>query len=218
MKYFFLSLLVLSLLVVGIFGLRGRKSPHAPIEIFPDMDRQDKILSQKPSTFFHDGSGARLPVLETLPHASDDGVFPVEFGAGMTGYYYTGTEDDYWGNGLPDELELGSGSIESFLRRGEDRYNISCTPCHGASGDGKGITSFYGIPGIANLHTFPREMYPDGKMFNIITHGKGGMGGYGAVLPVRDRWAIVAYVRALQTALKTPVADTPEQESPTASN
>lgn len=218
MKYFFLSLIILTVLVLGIFGFRGQLSAKAPLEIFPDMDRQDKILSQKPSPFFHDGMGSRLPALGTLPHASDDGVFPLEFGAGMPGYYYTGTDDDYWGNGLPGELAVDGDNIEAFLRRGRDRYNISCTPCHGKSGDGKGIASFYGVPGIANLHTFPREMYPDGKMFDVITHGKGGMGGYGSVLPVRDRWAVIAYVRALQTALKTPVEGAGAQDSPTASN
>jgi mono/diheme cytochrome c family protein len=218
MKYFFLSLIIISVLVLGIFGFRGRKSTSAPIEIFPDMDRQDKVLSQKPSNFFRDSMGSRLPVPESLPHASDDGVFPIEFGAGMLGYYYTGTDDDYWGNGLPEELALGAENIEAFLRRGESRYSISCTPCHGMAGDGKGIASYYGVPGIANLHTFPRTMYPDGKMFDVITHGKGGMGGYGAALPVRDRWAIIAYVRALQTAFKTPVAESGTQDSPTASN
>ena len=218
MKYFFLSLAILTVLVPGIFGFRGRMSTKAPLEIFPDMDRQDKILGQSTSHFFRDGLGSRLPVPESLPHATDDGVFPVEFGSGMADYYHTGTEDDFWGNGLPGELALNAENIGTFLRRGRERYEISCTPCHGMTGDGKGITSYYGIPGIANLHTFPREMYPDGKMFNIITHGKGGMGGYGAVLPVRDRWAIVAYVRALQTAAKTSVADTADQNPPTASN
>ena len=145
-------------------------------------------------------------------------MFPIEFGAGLTGYYYTGTEDDYYGNGMPAELELDGENIESFLRRGQERFNISCTPCHGASGDGKGIASYYGFPGIANLHTFPREAYPDGKMFSIITLGKGQMGAYGSVLPVRDRWAIVAYIRALQTAKKTGVAAAANEQSSTASN
>lgn len=218
MKYFFLSLFLVCVLVVGIFGFRGQKFHQPPREIFPDMDVQDKIMGQADSTFFRDGLGSRPPVPGSLPHASDDGVFSIEFGAGMTGYYYTGTEDDYYGNGLPTELALGEENIESFLRRGQERYNISCTPCHGSSGDGKGITSFYGVPGIANLHTFPREGYPDGKLFSMITNGKGQMGAYGSVLPVRDRWAIVAYVRALQTAMKTEVADTANEQSSTASN
>ena len=218
MKYFFLSLFLLSILVVGVFGFRGQKFHKGPIEIFPDMDVQDKILDQAGSPFFHDGLGSRPPVPGSLPHASDDGVFPLEFGAGMTGYFYTGTDDEFFGNGLPSELALDGDNIEAFLRRGRDRYEISCTPCHGSSGDGKGITSYYGIPGIANLHTFPREGYPDGKMFYMITHGKGGMGAYGSVLPVRDRWAIVAYIRSLQTAFKTEAPAADAATSPTASN
>ena len=219
MKYFFLSLFLVCVLVVGIFGFRGQKFHRTPLEIFPDMDVQDRINYQTDSTFFSDGLGARPPVPGSLPHATDDGVFPIEFGAGMTGYYYTGTEDDYYGNGMPKELALDGENVESFLRRGQERYEIHCAICHGSSGDGKGITSYYGVPGIANLHTFPRDAYPDGKMYSIITLGKGQMGAYGSVLPVRDRWAIVAYVRALQTAKKTGVADaTPEPSSTTASN
>jgi hypothetical protein len=218
MKYFFLSLFLVCVLVVGIFGFRGQKFHKSPLEIFPDMDVQDRVNNQTGSNFFADGLGSRPPVPGSLPHATDDGVFPIEFGAGMTGYYHTGTEDDYYGNGMPSELGLDGGNIESFLRRGQERYTISCLPCHGASGDGKGITSYYGVPGIANLHTFPREGYPDGKMFSIITLGKGQMGAYGSVLPVRDRWAIVAYIRALQAAKKTGVADGATEQSSTASN
>ena len=77
MKYFFLAFIGLIVLTIGIFGFRGSKSSKTPIEIFPDMDRMDFVKGQKPSDFFHDGLGARLPVAGTVPHSSDDGVFPV---------------------------------------------------------------------------------------------------------------------------------------------
>jgi mono/diheme cytochrome c family protein len=219
LKYFFLAFALAALLVVGIFGLRGQKFTRPPLQVFPDMDVQDKVLGQEPSRFFANGMGSRLPVGGTLPHASDDGVFPVEFGEGMDGYYYTGAIDDYFGNGLPaGDLDLDAGSIAAFLRRGEERYDISCAPCHGSSGNGKGITSFYGLAGIANLHEprFGRDQYPDGRMYHVITNGQGLMGGYGATLPVRDRWAIVAYVRALQAAKVA--GDASAESPPTASN
>lgn len=221
MKFFFLALFLLCVLAVGIFGFRGAISSARPIEVFPDMDRQDKILGQATSAFFEDGQGARMPVLGSIPHSSDDGVFPVEFGAGRTGYYYTGTLEDYYANGMPEELELTADNVEAFLRRGKERYDISCKVCHGLSGDGKGVTSFYGIAGIANLHEarFGSDQYPDGRIFEVITKGKGLMGSYGASVPVRDRWAIVAYVRALQNAMKAGAAPEVAPEEPsTASN
>lgn len=203
-KYFLLSLALICVLVVGVFGFRGQKFHKRPIILFPDMDRQDKVMGQEPSDFFSDGLGSREPVMGTVVHASDDGLFPVEFGEGRSGYYYTGSIDDYYANGLPAELDLSGDTIEPFLRRGEERFGIYCAVCHGEAGDGKGITSAYGIPGIANLHVFPRKDYPDGRLFDVITNGKGNMSGYKANIPVRDRWAIVAYVRALQTAAKAP--------------
>lgn len=205
-KYFLFSLLLMCVLVVGVFGFRGQKFSKRPLEVFPDMDVQDKVLGQEASGFFRDGMGARRPVPGTVVHASDDGLFPVEFGEGRDGYYYTGAVGDYYGNGLPEELGLEAGGIEAFLRRGRERYTISCQPCHGASGDGQGVTSRYGIPGIANLHLFPRGEYPDGRLYDVITNGKGQMGAYKSSIPVRDRWAIVAYIRALQTAQKAPAA------------
>lgn len=219
MKYFFLALTLLCVLVVATFGFRGEIKTTRPLEVFPDMDVQDKILGQADSAFFRDGQGSRDPVPGSIPHAGDDGVFPLEFSTGRSGYYYTGAIDDYFGNGMPEELHLNADNVEAFLRRGRDRYSISCAPCHGDSGDGKGVASYYGLPGIANLHVHPRESSPDGRIFDVITNGKGQMGSYGASLPVRDRWAIIAYIRALQSAMKAPAtADAAPQSSSTASN
>lgn len=208
MRYFFLAYALIALLVVGIFGLRGQKFTKPPFRIFPDMDEQDKIKAQKPSGFFADGLGSRLPIAQTQPRGfnpegerSIGGIPEHEFG-GQSGYYYTGEVGDYYGTGMPEELGLTPENASELIQRGKERYGIYCAVCHGSSGDGQGITANYGVPGIANLQlpTFNAETYPDGRMYHTITYGKGMMSGYGYNIPVRDRWAIVAYIRTLQAA------------------
>ena len=210
MRYFFLAYALIALTVVGIFGLRGQKFSKPPIRIFPDMEEQDKLRAQKPDPFFADGHGGRLPVTQTQPRGFNPegetvigGIPEYEFG-GQTGYYYTGHVGDYFGNGMPPELKLTSESAAALIRHGKERFNIYCAVCHGVSGNGQGITSIYGVPVAANpnakLNSGSQETYPDGRLFETITNGKGLMSGYGYNVPVRDRWAIVAYIRTLQTA------------------
>jgi len=214
MRYFFLTYAIIAVLVVGIFGLRGQKFSKPPLRLFPDMDEQDRLQAQEPSHFFPDGQGARHPVQETQPRGFSPGgereiggVPQYEFG-GEAGYYFTGHIGDYFGTGMPEELELTTDNAGALIRRGQERYGIYCAVCHGESGDGMGITSQYGVPGIANLHLDPYKLptYPDGRMFEVITNGKGQMGAYGYNIPVRDRWAIIAYVRTLQAAKEAQTA------------
>ncbi len=214
MRYFFLIYALIAVLVVGIGGFRGQHFTKPPVQVFPDMDNQDKLKAQSPSTFFADRQGARLPVAETQPRGFNEegatligGIPEYEFG-GQPGYYYTGHVGDYFGNGMPEELELTADTAAALIRRGEERYGIFCSVCHGAAGDGLGVTSKYGVPGIANFHLdpFKSATYPDGRMFEVITNGKGMMGSYGANIPVRDRWAIIAYVRTLQAAKEAATA------------
>ncbi|MDA7888511.1 cytochrome c [Akkermansiaceae bacterium] len=208
MKYFFLAYLAVALLVVGIGGFRGDKFSRAPIEVFPDMDNQDKLKGQKPDGFFADGMGSRLPVMGTVPRNADSGLLPIEFGAGRSGYYFTGALGDKYGNGMPKELKLAAKEDSAaLLSRGREMYDVNCAICHGESGNGKGvINQFEGqMKGnIANLlgEPFQQATAPDGYIFEVISNGKGLMGGYKHNLPVRDRWAIVAYLRSLQASAK----------------
>jgi mono/diheme cytochrome c family protein len=97
-----------------------------------------------------------------------------------------------------------------LMERGQQRFQINCSPCHGPDGDGKGITSKYGMIGMANFHDKRLIDMADGEIFNTITHGKNLMGAYGANVEVEDRWAIIAYVRALQRSQLATADDVPE--------
>lgn len=208
-RYFLIIFTILAVLVMGIFGFRGRKFRDTPVRLIPDMEVNDKLKAQQPSAFFEDGVGSRPMVPGTIVHAADESIYPIEFGEGRDGYYYNGRFGDFYGNGLPKELELNSENAEAFLNRGQERYGIYCAVCHGEAGDGAGITSKYGIAGIANLHApnYARDQFPDGRLYDVITNGKGNMGAYGYNIPVRDRWAIVSYVRALQNAKNIPLSE-----------
>ena len=220
MKYFFLVFTAVVILVIGIFGVRGQKFSRPPIRIFPDMDEQDEVKEQVPDDFFADGMGARMPVAGTYPRgflpdgAGELGGIPVYGFGGGTGYYDTGKLGEAYGNGMPEELGLTEENIGGFLRRGQERFAIYCSRCHGESGDGNGITNRFGVPVAvnpnANLAALSPETYPQGQLFETITKGKGNMRPYADKIPVRDRWAIVAYIRALQIARQAPYEEVKE--------
>lgn len=202
MRYFFLAFALIAVLVVSLLGFRGQKFSSTPIRLFPDMDDQDKVKSQTHNDFFADGMGSRKPVAGTVPRGFADGS---EYNFGnSTAYTHTGRFGDAYGDGMPKSLKLTAETTPGFLRHGEERYNISCMPCHGKSGNGKGTVAVVGIPTVPSLMSFPKGKYPDGQMFETISKGKGLMSGYGYNIPTDDRWAIIAYVRALQTAREVP--------------
>jgi hypothetical protein len=206
MRWFFLILILVTVVAVVGYGRRSDTFTQPPLELFNDMDRQYKLKYQKPSDFFANGQGARVPVVGTIPMGyraplgKDDDLSVIEGGFSRgSGYYDTGRIGDYFGDGMPEELEID----EEFLARGRERYEINCSPCHGNSGNGQGIVSRYWmIPPTANLVDFKMnpmaKSMPDGQIFWTITHGKGLMGPYKGIVNVPDRWAITAYVRALQ--------------------
>ncbi|MEO0018498.1 MAG: hypothetical protein RLZZ522_1781 [Verrucomicrobiota bacterium] len=238
MRYFFLIYAIIAVLVVGIFGFRGEKFSKPPIRIFPDMDEQDVLRAQKPEPFFANGMGSRLPVPQTFPRGFNEnglreigGIPEQEFGGG-TGYYYTGQVGDYYGTGMPEELKLTADNTDDLIRRGREVYTINCALCHGPAGDGQGITTTYGVPvattatanGRLNLHSQDldapagRIFYPDGRLFETITKGKGMMGAYGPNIAIRDRWAVIAYLHTLQAAKAAmpPAPEPPKAEAPKA--
>jgi mono/diheme cytochrome c family protein len=196
MRYFLLGFSLLALAVISIAGCRGSFSRQPPIELFPDMDRQPKVRPQTVSRFFPDGLGSRLPVPGTVARGTAYQDTPVNTGRhpGSTNFVET----------LPVPV------TEWMLARGRERYDIYCTVCHGAAGDARGVTARYQMVGIANFHEPRLVTMPDGEIFNTITYGKNLMGAYGAQIEIPDRWAIIAYLRALQRARLATPDDVPE--------
>lgn len=221
LRYFFIGFTLLLLLLVSMTGLRGWKSKRPPIEIFPDMVRQAKYKSQTESSFYADDRSARPHAAGTVPmgyvlpeskksatEVEEDIAGPyknIHFSGSPT-YRETGRMGTQWGTGIPFEV------TPAIMQRGAERYAINCAVCHGATGQGNGITSKYGLNSIANLHQQRIHDMADGEIFNTITWGKNTMMGYGSNLQVSDRWAIICYLRALQRSQNATLGDVPPEE------
>jgi hypothetical protein len=208
MRYF-LAIFVLAIaVVVGVLGFRGTHFRKPPLYIFPDMEFQLKLRPQKENGFFTNGLTSQLQIPGTVARSTplktaSGPVYPFEDSPVNTGHI-TGTTNFIENNPMPITAEL--------LRRGQQRFTINCTPCHGATGEGKGITQKIGAMAVvANLHDKRIVELPDGELFFVISNGRNLMGSYGANVTVEDRWAIVAYLRALQLSRLGAVDDLPQE-------
>ncbi len=208
MRYFFLFLLLSIVAVVGVLGFRGTHFRKPPLYIFPDMEWQLKLRPQKPNGFFANGISSQPQVPGTIargtPVLTTDGpVYPYVDAPVNTGMA-SGTTNFVATNPLPITAAL--------LKRGQQRFTINCSPCHGQLGDGNGITKKIGAMAIvANLHDKRIVEMGDGELFYVITNGRNNMGAYGPNVTVGDRWAIVAYLRALQLAQLGSLDDVPPE-------
>jgi mono/diheme cytochrome c family protein len=121
-------------------------------------------------------------------------------------YYDTGKMGDHWGTGFPIDI------TPDVMRRGRERFSITCAMCHGATAAGNGITKQYGLATVVTLQDDRIRGMADGEIFNTITNGKNTMMAYGSILTVNDRWAVIAYLRALQRSQNASVNDVPQNE------
>jgi mono/diheme cytochrome c family protein len=124
--------------------------------------------------------------------------------SGGTDYFNTGKMGDQWGTGLPLPV------TRELMERGQQRFNITCAMCHGGAAGGNGITKQYGLATVVSLQDDRLRKMSDGEIFNTITNGKNTMMAYGPNIVVTDRWAIIAYLRALQRSQHATSADVPE--------
>jgi mono/diheme cytochrome c family protein len=205
MRIFLSCFAIVIVLVLAIAGTRGSLTRRTPLEVFPDMDRQLRLRPQTPNGFFANGRSSQefVPgtVARSTPIQTASGpVYPYEIHPVNTGRQ-PGTTNFVDLNPLVVNLEL--------LHRGRERYTIHCSPCHGTLGDGNGITKKYGMAVVGNLHDKRIVEMPDGEIFNTASYGKGLMQGYAGQVELADRWAIVAYVRALQLARLGTTNDVP---------
>ncbi|HEX9952679.1 MAG TPA: cytochrome c [Rubricoccaceae bacterium] len=196
----------IALLVVlaALPGCRGMKSGKPPIHPNLNMDFQQRLEAQEPNAFFADNAAQREPVAGTVRRGwlRTTANAPFHYGRDASGAYV---------DEIPVEV------TGALLARGQNRYGIYCTPCHGLAGDGRGIVAVgnggqgYGFA-VPSYHTEGLKARPDGYVYDVILNGVNTMPSYGHEMPPSDRWAVVAYVRALQRSQDAAPADVPATE------
>ncbi len=215
MRYAYYTLAFLVVLLLSVMGFRGMPATRPPIEVFPDMDHQAKYKAQAESKFFADGRADRPMPAGTVPfgrdtiekHDKDGKVYfaDPDFLKADDAHYAGKNADGTFVRTIPAGIEV----TRELIVRGQERYQIYCAPCHGALGDGNGITKSYGMVATPTYHDDRLRTMADGEIFNTITAGKNTMFSYADKLSSDERWAVVVYVRALQRAHNAKLDDVP---------
>jgi hypothetical protein len=158
-----------------------------------DMQDEPKFFPQRGTNFYADGRSVRPQVENTVARNQ----------LRENGYFYTGLINGKEGDGMPFPATL------EVLERGQERYNVYCTPCHSRVGNGVGMIVQRGYMKAGSFHSARLEAAPLGHFFHVISNGYGAMPDYAAQIVPEDRWAIVAYIKALQLSQKATQADVP---------
>ncbi|GHC06175.1 c-type cytochrome [Cerasicoccus arenae] len=211
MRIFLAVWLFVVVATVSILGFRGDKSRSAPRWVFPDMDIQAKYLPQGQNEFFADERNDRPMVPGAVLRGYNSDIKEVFDGE----YVFAKAENPALFTGLNESgkpvTEFPLEVTYDLVQLGQKKYTIFCQPCHGRVGDGMGITKKYGMSATPTYHDDGKRALSVGDIFNTITHGKGTMFPYGMKLNPQERWAVVAYVRALQLSQNATVNDVPTQ-------
>ena len=209
---------------ISFLGFQGKTSKDTPVYVFDDMDYQNKYKAQGENAFFADGRDARPPVAGTVARGTGlqpAKVFSADFKRAESKNPSFVTGKDAKGAflaGFPEKsLGFTNGKLNDYkvsqytLDVGRGKYQTYCAVCHGQAGDGNGIMKVRSaiegdaaIVTIASLQTPIIRAYPNGQIYDVITNGKNTMMGYGDKLSPEERWAVVAYVRALQLSQNCP--------------
>lgn len=216
-RIFIYVLLIGSLLAilppVIVAQARSKPNPNLPINLIQDMDLQAKFKAQSVNDLFADGRSQRVQVAGTIARGE----------ANLDTHLHQGVVDGQWVSTTPTSLPMDM----TLLARGQQRFNIYCTPCHGYSGGGDGAINQRALELVANadgpvngtvwvsaksLHDATVTVQPIGQLFNTVTKGVRNMAGYQSQIPVEDRWAIVAYLKALQRSQNAALSDVPEDK------
>jgi mono/diheme cytochrome c family protein len=155
-----------------------------------DMQNQPKFIPLRSNTFYPDQRSARYPVPGTVPRLDNAAWDDAQLDPNS--YYLTGKHGNAFGNELPYPL------TREVLAHGEDRYNIYCAPCHARIGDGNGMIVQRGFKHPPTFHQQRLRNAPVGYFYDIMSNGLGAMPDYSTQLKPADRWAVAAYIRALQ--------------------
>jgi len=161
-----------------------------------DMYDNQKMKPLEPSTFYADGLSSRPLVEGTVARGQ----------ARTDELLYTGKMNGKLVDVFPFSI------TDSVLARGQDRFNTFCSPCHSRLGDGRGMIVQRGFPQPRSFHSDSVRNRPAGYYFDVITNGFGRMYSYAPSVPVKDRWAIIAYIRALQLSQRAAARDLSRQE------
>lgn len=179
------SLFAVIALAVILSSCRGQLSEEEPVHPNMNMDQQERFEPQEKNEFFSDNRAMRKPVEGTIARGNlkEDKAL------------YQGINKD---SSFVDDIPVDV--TKSFIYRGKDQYEVFCTPCHGITGDGNGIimANNYGYVPAPSFHLERLREQSDGYIYSTISNGIRNMPSYATQIPVKDRWAIVAYVRALQ--------------------
>ena len=159
------------------------------------MANQPKYDPLEPSDFFADGMSARPRIPGTVARGE----------LALDGFISTGKINGQDSDGFPFPVTA------EVMNRGEERFNIFCSECHGRLGDGNGMVPMRGYQHPPSFHTDTLRVAKTGHFFDVMTTGFGAMPPYAAQVPVNDRWAIVAYIRALQFSQNASVNDVPPE-------
>lgn len=162
-----------------------------------DMFNQPKVKPLAESDFFADGGAARPRVPDTVARGDLVGDRAFATGLGPDGRFVSD---------LPVPL------TKKLIERGRERYDIFCSPCHGRTGDGHGMIVRRGFKAPSSYHIDRLRRQPIGYFFDVMTHGFGQMSEYASQVPPADRWAIAAYIRALQLSQHAPLGDLPARD------